>query len=46
MHRLPIVGDLGKEQWVQGHKGVEGRGDGEVREAVWEGDVRESMGGQ
>ena len=39
------AGDLGKEQWVQGHKGVGGRGEGEVREAVWEGDVRESQGG-
>ena len=36
------VGDL---QWVQGHKGVGGRGEGEVREAVWEGDVSESQGG-
>ena len=34
------AGDLGKE-----HKGVGGRGEGEVREAVWEGDVRESQGG-
>ena len=36
------AGDL---QWVQGHKGVGGRGEGDVREAVWEGDVRESQGG-